>query len=51
MTGDPAADFDPDLARRQFDFVVEHRDVAGRYFVELRRLRNSAARFVHIRPG
>ena len=51
MAGDPATDFDPDLCRRQFDFVVKHRDVTGWYFVELRRLRDSATQFVHVRPG
>ena len=50
VAGDAAADFDPHLAGRQFDFVVEHRDVAGRHFVELRRLGDGAARLVHESP-
>ena len=48
MAGDPAADFDPHFGRRQLDFVVKHRDVTGRYFVELRRLGDGPAQFVHV---
>ena len=44
VAGDAAADLHPHLGRRQFDLVVEHHDVAELELVEMRRLRDRAAR-------
>ena len=50
VSGDAAADLDPHLAGRQLDLVVEHGDVGRRELIELRRLGDGAAGFVHECP-
>ena len=42
VPGNTTADFDPNLARRQFDLVVKHRDAGERQLVEVRGLGDGA---------
>ena len=51
MTGNAAADLDPHLGRRQFEFVLEHGDVAGRDLEEVGRFLHGAAGLVHVGRG
>src|SRR5580704_6299586 len=51
MTGNAAADFDPDLGGPQVDLVMKHRDLIQRQLVEVRRLGDGASRLVHESPG
>src|ERR1700712_1651394 len=47
MPGNAAADLDAQLGRRQLEFILKHRDVAGGELEEIRRLLNRAPRIVH----
>src|SRR3954469_9790328 len=47
MTGDAAADLDPDFRRRQFEFVLKHGDVGGTELEEIRGFLNRAPGLVH----
>src|SRR5262249_54292891 len=49
MAGIAAAKLDPELARRQFNLVVKHDDVARIQLVEICRFRNRPSRLVHER--
>ena len=44
MAGNAAADFDPDLAGRKIDLVMEYRDVGKRQLVKMRRFGRRRAR-------
>src|SRR5215212_2621302 len=49
MAGDAATDLDANLRRRQFEFVLKHRDLAGRQFEEVCGFLNRAPGLVHER--
>src|SRR4051794_6841771 len=49
MAGDAATDLDADLRRRQFEFVLKHRDLAGGQFEEVGGFLNRAPGLVHER--
>src|SRR5438094_5060062 len=48
MTGDAAADLDPDFRRRQFELVLKHGDVADAKLEEVRGFLNCAPGLVHV---
>src|SRR5437773_12299159 len=48
MTGDAAADLDPDFRRRQFELVLKHGDVADAKLEEVRGFLNRAPGLVHV---
>src|SRR5829696_8223758 len=49
MAGDAATDLDADFRRRQFEFVLKHRDLAGGQFEEVGGFLNRAPGLVHER--
>src|SRR5262245_54209409 len=51
MAGDAAADLDAHLGRRQFEFVLEHGDIACRDLVEVGGFLHRAAGLVHVSGG
>src|SRR6185437_7834899 len=51
MAGDAATYLDADLARRQFELILKHGDLAVPELEEVRRFVNRASRFVHERRG
>ena len=51
VPGAAAAGLDPQLARREVDLVMKHHDVGEAELVEMRRLCDGAAGFVHVGAG
>src|SRR5262249_30748089 len=51
MTRDAAAGLHPHLAGRQLDLVMKHRDRRERHLVEMHRLADRPAGFVHVGAG
>src|ERR1700743_2913271 len=47
MTDTAATDLDANLARRQFELILKHGDLADAQFEEARRFLNRASRLVH----